>query len=85
MKIRPNQRRFHLQRDEDETGVSGPGRVAEGCQFSNGVIVLEWLSTCASTNRYANEECMMQVHGHGGKTKLVWDDPDVHGPAAPRA
>lgn len=78
MKITPNQRRFHLRRDEDVSGISGTGeRIAEGCVFSNGSVVIEWLSTCASTNRYGNIQAMMQVHSHNGSTKIVWDDPDM--------
>lgn len=78
MKITPNHRRFHLQRTVDISGVSGTGeRIAEGCLFSNGSVVLEWLSACASTNRYGNLQAMMQVHGHGGSTKIIWDDPDT--------
>ena len=80
MRLTTNHRRFHLQRDVDVTGTSGTGeRVAEGCAFSNGSCVLEWLSPCASTNRYGNVTAMLQVHGHGGATKLVWDDADALG------
>lgn len=77
MNITPNQRRFHLSREVDISGVSGTGeRLAEGCQFSNGRVVLVWLSTCSSTNIYESIQNMMQVHGHGGSTKLTWDDED---------
>jgi hypothetical protein len=78
MKLTPNHRRFHLERDVDISGVSGTGdRIAEGCVFTNGVVVLEWLSPCASTNRYASIDTMLQVHGHGGATRIVWDDPET--------
>lgn len=78
MKLTANHRRFHLQRDTDVSGISGTGeRVAEGCLFSNGSVVLEWLSPCASTNRYGNLQAMLQVHGHQGATRVVWDDPDM--------
>ena len=36
-------RRFRLFRNEDPTGISGTGYIAEGCIFSNGVVVLNWL------------------------------------------
>jgi hypothetical protein len=78
VKLIPNHRRFHLKRLVDVSGVSGTGeRIAEGCQFTNGVVVLEWLSACASTNRYGNVQQMLEVHGHGGATRVVWDDPDA--------
>lgn len=35
-------RRFHLQRDEDVTGVSGAGRVAEGCLWADGSANVHW-------------------------------------------
>lgn len=78
MKLTPNHRRFHLQRLEDISGVSGAGeRIAEGCLFSNGTVVLEWLSPCGSTNRYPNLLAMLQVHSHDGATKVIWDDPEA--------
>lgn len=35
-------RRFHLVRDDDETGISGTGVVAEGIEFSNGMCAACW-------------------------------------------
>ena len=37
-------RAFVLQRNEDETGVSGTGIVAEGVEFSDGTVALRWTS-----------------------------------------
>lgn len=75
-------RRFHLQRNEDETGVSGTGRVAEGCQFSNGKVALTWLTeqhqingdNWSSVGLYASIEAVDLVHGHGGLTQIVFED-----------
>lgn len=75
MNITPTFRKFHLQRHEDASGVSGVGRVAEGIVFSDGMTVLRWLSACGSTNIYNNWESVLQVHGHGGNTEIVFDDP----------
>lgn len=75
MNITPTFRKFHLQRHEDSSGVSGVGRVAEGIVFSDGMTVVRWLSACGSTNIYNNWEAVMQVHGHGGNTEIVFDDP----------
>jgi hypothetical protein len=75
MNITPTFRKFHLQRHEDASGVSGLGRVAEGIVFSDGKAVLHWLSACSSTNIYDNWEAVLQVHGHGGSTEIVFDDP----------
>jgi len=76
--FKPNLRRFHFQRDEDESGVSGTGRVAEGVQFSDGWCVVHWLSPMHSTNICVNIEAVKQIHGHGGKTKIIFDDADTH-------
>ena len=74
-------RRFHLQRDEDETGVSGDGRVAEGVEFSDGECALHWLTHTSCTGVYKNTKQLILIHGHGGKTKLVRIDPEPNGKA----
>jgi hypothetical protein len=64
---------FHLERDEDETGVSGIGYVAEGIIFSNGKVVLSWLTEATSLAVYENMRHLEAIHGHGGKTRIVLD------------
>jgi hypothetical protein len=71
---RPPHRRFHLHRDTDVTGVSGPGRVVEGIQFSSGVTVLNWLTTPSSVSVWQSIEEAITVHGHDGATRVVWVD-----------
>lgn len=66
-------RAFHLQRHEDETGVSGIGRVAEGVIFNNGWCAMTWLSPLTSVAFYASIEEVEAIHGHGGKTDVVID------------
>jgi len=67
-------RTFTLQRDEDETGVSGTGKVAEGVQFSNGKCAMSWLSDLTSIAIYNCIEDVIAIHGHEGKTRVVWDN-----------
>lgn len=67
-------RRFHLVRSEDVTGLSGTGIVAEGVQFTNGEVVLQWLTVRYSTVHWKNIEDVEYIHGHGGKTQVVWID-----------
>lgn len=67
-------RRFYLDRREDETGISGTGRVAEGIQFSDGTCVLCWMSGVSSTSVYRSISDVVTVHGHEGKTVVVWLD-----------
>lgn len=67
-------RRFNLVRDIDETGISGTGIVAEGCEFTPGECVLRWLTETWSVVFYLNVESVIRIHGHQGKTRLVWLD-----------
>jgi hypothetical protein len=77
-------RRFHFNRVEDaktdktvgEGGVSAVGRVAEGVLFDNGLIALTWNSMHKCVNVYTSYAEMTMVHGHEGKTVVVWVDPD---------
>jgi hypothetical protein len=69
-------RRFHLQRTVDITGVSGTGRVADGVLWPDGTATLRWRGDRPSTvnwDRIADAEA---IHGHGGHTVIVWDDPE---------
>lgn len=70
-------RRFNLVRSVDETGISGTGIVAEGVQFTDGVIAMRWCgkwpaSVCFYQGGVAAVEA---VHGHGGLTTMEWVDP----------
>lgn len=68
-------RRFHFERVEDASGVSGVGVVAEGVQFTNGHVALTWLSAHPSINLYDSIEDVQLIHGHEGRTKIIFDDP----------
>ena len=68
-------RLFHLIRDEDHTGVSGTGIVAEGVVFSTGRVALHWISSnLSSTALHDSLENVQAIHGHGGKTRVVFLD-----------
>lgn len=67
-------RRFVFQRVEDETGVSGTGIVVEGVQFTDGHVALTWISETRSVTTYNSIEDATKIHGHHGRTKLVWID-----------
>lgn len=68
-------RRFVVQRDEDETGVSGTGQVVEGVQFEDGRVAFRWcVKPERSTGSFDTIEGMMEIHGHDGKTHVVWVD-----------
>ena len=66
------------RRDEDATGISGTGTVAQGVIFDSGKVALTWLTEHTSTAVYDSIEDVVAIHGHGGKTRVVqvWDhDP----------
>jgi hypothetical protein len=67
-------RTFIFNRLEDKSGVSGVGKVAEGCVFDSGECVVHWLGTKGSINIYHNFNDLIEIHGHGGKTEILFDD-----------
>lgn len=69
-------RRFYLQREKDASGVSGTGKVAEGVEFEDGVVAMQWLSHKPSLGIYRNIKHLRDIHGHEGATHIVWVDPD---------
>jgi hypothetical protein len=67
-------RRFVLERDEDVTGVSGTGVVADGVQWPDGQAAIHWRGEHRSTVVWDAVANAVRVHGHGGATRLVWID-----------
>lgn len=64
-------RAFKLHRVEDVSGVSGVGIVAEGVEFSDGRVVIRWLSDTRSTVVWDSIDDALLVHGHDGRTRVV--------------
>lgn len=70
-------RRFVLFRVEDVSGCSGTGVVADGVQFPDGVVALRWRPGPVgrpTTAVHADIASVEAVHGHGGRTHVVWLD-----------
>lgn len=65
-------RPFRLHRYEDVTGASGTGLIATGVQFTDGTVVIRWGGETPSTVVWPSIEAAKRVHGHGGKTRIVW-------------
>ncbi|MFF3848003.1 hypothetical protein [Streptomyces sp. NPDC002328] len=69
---------FVVQRDEDVSGISGEGIVAEGARFSDGWVVTHWLDQPPmhepKTDVWHNKGTAPfdRVHGHGGRTRILW-------------
>jgi len=73
-KLATEMRRFILRREEDVSGTSGIGDVAEGVMFSNGTVAMAWLGYLQSTAFYQSLTVLESIHGHGGLTRVVWVD-----------
>ena len=70
--------RFHLNRKVDHSGVSGVSdNIAEGVLFKNGEAVIKWNSEHSSIAIYHDLQDLIRIHGHGGSTTVVFDDPVV--------
>ena len=67
---------FKLIRDEDKSGISGTGIVAQGVQFPTGKCVMEWLVAGKSMSIYDSVEVLVEIHGHEGKTRVEWVDEE---------
>jgi hypothetical protein len=69
-------RLFELRRDEDLTGVSGTGTVAGGVEWDDGRVAMRWFTNINSTVLYDDMEAVNYIHGHDGRTKVVYlDEP----------
>jgi hypothetical protein len=69
-------RRFTLHRDEDVSGVSGTGVIVEGIEFTDGAVAYRWRGTWRTTTTADSIETVERIHGHDGKTRVVWlDEP----------
>lgn len=65
---------FVLQRDDDVTGVSGTGVVADGVEWHDGTVALRWRGERPSTVLWGSLADAIAVHGHDGRTRVVWPD-----------
>lgn len=70
--VRP--RRFGLSRTEDVTGVSGTGTVADGVLWPDGAVSIRWRGEHRSTVAWDDLTSAVCVHGHDGRTRVVWLD-----------
>ncbi len=64
---------FYLNRNVDETGMSGIGKVAEGVELPSGIVVIWWLMEPYSIGIYPSIQELEDLHSHGkGTTEVVW-------------
>lgn len=67
---------FSMIRTEDVSGVSGTGIVAQGVQFRDGQVVLQWCcpGLPSSVAVWPSLEDVLTIHGHRGRTVVKWAD-----------
>lgn len=64
---------FLLRRSYDDSGVSGLGDIAWGCQFPDGVCVVRWRGDgVKQTSVWESIDDVRMIHGHGGHTRVIW-------------
>ncbi|AKQ08372.1 hypothetical protein PQE66_gp057 [Bacillus phage PBC2] len=74
-KCKERLREYYLERNEDFSGVSGTGIVAEGVVMPSGKCVHEWSqSYVTSHNIYPNINAVQHIHGHEGRTIVKFYD-----------
>ncbi len=77
-------RTFTVVREQDESGVSGVGTVAEGTIYSDGSCTVRWMapeSPAHSTSFFnsISEFVMIHVAPHeGNHTKIIFDDGSAY-------
>jgi hypothetical protein len=67
-------RTFWMIRDEDVTGVSGTGVVAQGVEFDDKTVVIRWFGEDRSTVVWDSVEAAQRIHGHDGRTRFEFLD-----------
>jgi hypothetical protein len=67
---------FKLYREQDVSGISGCGYVAEGCVFQDKEseeVVIRWFGEHSSINIYHSVNDIIYLHGHQNRTSIKWD------------
>jgi len=67
-------RRFYLDRQQDVSGRSGTGYVAEGVEYSDGIVAMRWTTATATTVLFKSMDDVEKIHGHEGRTVICYVD-----------
>lgn len=70
--VEPEPRIFVVDRRRDHTGISGIGVIAEGVQFTDGTVVIRWITETATTGIFDSIEDLRKIHGHKGDSVIRW-------------
>lgn len=73
-------RRFQLERSLDPLGISGTGAVAEGVEFRDGAVHMQWVSgPVRSFSLYASmDECRAITCADVQRSRIVYLDPEPY-------
>lgn len=64
-------RLFQLHRDQDLTGYSGTGVVADGVVWPDGSVSMRWRGPIRTTVDASSLDDIQTIHGHDGATRVV--------------
>lgn len=64
-----------LVRESDVSGISGTGHVADLVRWADDSVSVRWLGEHPSIVYWTSMASVEHVHGHGGATRIVWDNP----------
>ena len=67
---------FRLKRTLDVSGISGVGFIAEGIVFHDGQVAVSWFGQHHTLEICPSISDVLEIHGHGGTTTVVWDDEE---------
>lgn len=62
---------FKLVRDQDVSGVSGTGVVADGVIWPDGTVSVRWRGDHPSIVFWRTLDAVKVIHGHNGATRIV--------------
>lgn len=65
-------RNFLLVRNEDATGISGTGVVAQGTEYHDGTVTMVWCTRIASVEMFRSVAEVEALHGHEGRSVVRW-------------
>lgn len=61
---------YKFIREQDVSGISGTGYVADVVEFEDGTCVMHWNTNPSSTAHYDSVNDLMKIHSHDGRAKL---------------
>ena len=69
-------KRFYVQRNEDQTGVSRTGRVLEGVLWQNGEVTVQWRPPHSTMGFYHSMDEFKTIHidCHPSCNDIIWVD-----------